>query len=95
MDRVQEKANFQAMLASDGQSHQNLPPSVQIHGEEYLEWQEQIDRIRLPDDCFELIYQLRQQLDSQLAHSCYVSDRRWKKAVRLIKASAFSTTATR
>lgn len=89
MDRVQEKANFQAMLASDGQSHQNLPPSVQIHGDEYLEWQEQIDRVRLPDDCFELIYQLRQQLDSQLAHSCYVSDRRWKKAVRLIKASAF------
>ncbi|HDX8374328.1 ATPase RavA domain-containing protein [Aeromonas dhakensis] len=89
MDRVQEKANFQAMLASDGQSHQNLLPSVQIHGEEYLEWQEQIDRVRLPDDCFELIYQLRQQLDSQLAHSCYVSDRRWKKAVRLIKASAF------
>lgn len=32
MDRVQEKSNFQAMLASDGQSHQNLPPSVQILG---------------------------------------------------------------
>ena len=89
LDRVQEKANFQAMLASEGQSHQNLPASVQIRSDEYLAWQGQIDEVRLPDGCFELIYQLRQQLDSQLAHSCYVSDRRWKKAVRLIKASAF------
>ncbi|WP_434664034.1 ATPase RavA domain-containing protein [Aeromonas sp. NJAU223] len=89
MDRVQEKSNFQAMLASDGHSGQNLPPSVQIHGEEYQAWQGQIEQVRLPDACFELIYQLRQQLDSQLGHGCYVSDRRWKKAVRLIKASAF------
>ncbi|MEJ6015731.1 ATPase RavA domain-containing protein [Aeromonas caviae] len=89
MDRVQEKSNFQAMLASDGQSHQNLTPAVQIRGEEYDAWQDAIEQVRLPDACFELIYQLRQQLDSQLGHGCYVSDRRWKKAVRLIKASAF------
>ncbi|HIC8841742.1 ATPase RavA domain-containing protein [Aeromonas veronii] len=89
MDRVQEKANFQSMLASDGHAHQNLPESLQIRGDEYEQWQSQIEQVRLPDACFELIYQLRQQLDSQLAHRCYVSDRRWKKAVRLIKASAF------
>ncbi|WP_421228340.1 ATPase RavA domain-containing protein [Aeromonas enteropelogenes] len=89
MDRVQEKSNFQAMLASDGHAHQNLPAALQIQGEEYQLWQSQIEQVRLPEACFELIYQLRQQLDSQLAHRCYVSDRRWKKAVRLIKASAF------
>ncbi len=32
MDRVQEKANFQSMLASDGHAHQNLPESLQIRG---------------------------------------------------------------
>ncbi|MFB2872354.1 ATPase RavA domain-containing protein [Aeromonas jandaei] len=89
MDRVQEKSNFQAMLASDGHSHHNLPASLQIRGDEYEQWQGEIEQVRLPDACFELIYQLRQQLDSQLAYRCYVSDRRWKKAVRLIKASAF------
>ncbi|MGL5597993.1 MAG: ATPase RavA domain-containing protein [Aeromonas sp.] len=89
MDRVQEKANFQAMLASDGDAPPHLPESLQIEGDEYALWQRQIEQVRLPDACFELIYQLRQQLDSQLAHRCYVSDRRWKKAVRLIKASAF------
>jgi hypothetical protein len=32
MDRVQEKSNFQAMLASDGQSHQNLTPRCRFGG---------------------------------------------------------------
>ena len=72
MDRVQEKSNFQAMLASDGQSHQNLTPRCRF-GEEYDAWQDAIEQVRLPDACFELIYQLRQQLDSQLGHGCYVS----------------------
>ena len=51
-------------------------------GEEYAAWQEQIEQVRLPDACFELIYQLRQQLDSQLSGTAAVSDRRWKKAVQ-------------
>ena len=35
MDRVQEKSNFQAMLASDGQSHQNLTPRCRSGGSEH------------------------------------------------------------
>ncbi|EKP0306885.1 DUF3763 domain-containing protein [Aeromonas veronii] len=89
MDRVQEKANFQAMLASDGTTLHHLSPSLQIQAEEYLKWQGEIEQVNLPGDVFELIYQLRQRLDHLTDDPCYVSDRRWKKAVRLCKASAF------
>ncbi|MCF3095791.1 DUF3763 domain-containing protein [Aeromonas australiensis] len=89
LDRVQEKANFQAMLASDGTTLHHLSPSLQIQADEYLKWQGEIEQVSLPGDIFELIYLLRQRLDHLTDDPCYVSDRRWKKAVRLCKASAF------
>ncbi|WP_064608755.1 ATPase RavA domain-containing protein [Photobacterium sp. J15] len=98
VNRIQEKQNFKAMLMGEGPSVQELEPGLAITDEEYEEWQTHIDDIQLTDDLFEKIYQLKMMIEKRAEEGdgfaaadseLYISDRRWKKAVRLLKASAF------
>ena len=89
LQKVKDKSNFHALLTHPMEpGPQTIPESVKISDEEYHAWQQKIDQVTLSSECFELIYQLRQRLDA-LSDAPYVSDRRWKKALRLLQACAF------
>lgn len=89
LDKVSSKNNFRNMLISSGEDTVTPPgASLRITHDEYQQWQKEITRIALPDAVFELIYRLRHQLENQ-PEAPYISDRRWKKAIRLLQASAF------
>ena len=92
---VSEK-NFNAMLLdSDSKKDIEVNASLQITNEEYHEWRKQIDNIVVPDAVLTCINVIRKALGnvpvttSDEHHNVYVSDRRWKQIIRLLKTSAF------
>lgn len=96
LDRIQDKQNFRAMLISrQDPMHDPVNPELKISDQEYNDWQHALTQVALPDAIFEQFYALREQLfqlsqqNSEQQESLYISDRRWKKALRLLQASAF------
>ena len=77
---------FQNMLA-DGNDlyHPQTLADDQLDEKEWLEIQKNVSTVEIPPMILETLNALRDEVSKTI----YVSDRRWKKAVRLLKASAF------
>ena len=93
IDRIKEKNNFKAMLTGDG-AMIKVSPDLTIKNTEFELWQGEINNVKLSDEIFDKIYQLKQQIEKDestdnATNNMYVSDRRWKKSIRLLKASAY------
>ncbi|KII76682.1 ATPase RavA domain-containing protein [Vibrio renipiscarius] len=97
VNRIQNKQNFKSMLTVGTVQEAKIPPGLAITDSEYHQWQQELDQLTLGDDVFEKLYQLKSLLEQKAAEvgadfaqsEMYVSDRRWKKAVKLLKASAY------
>ncbi|MBY5993643.1 AAA family ATPase [Ferrimonas balearica] len=93
-DKVEKKHHFRVMVNDTSDVYADpVPEALKITEQEYEAWQEGVKTVTLPDSVFEKIYQLkllveeRQEANPEL--DLYISDRRWKKSVALLKASAY------
>lgn len=88
--------NFNAMLLDNTtEGDIAISEDIQISNEEYREWSDAIDRVGVSESILKCINFIRRSITNVLIvqtdehHNVYVSDRRWKKIVRLLRTSAF------
>ena len=93
---IKQEGKFLAMLTdSDSESDIKVSPELQITDKEYAVWGEVINKTGIDESVLKSIVVIRKALgsvpvqSSDEHHNVYVSDRRWKKVVRLLKTSAF------
>ncbi|WP_114766991.1 ATPase RavA domain-containing protein [Vibrio rhodolitus] len=97
VNRIQDKQNFKSMLTVGTNQEAQIPPGLAITDQEYHLWQQELEQLKLTDDVFEKLYQFKSLLEQKAEQAgvefaqsdMYVSDRRWKKSVKLLKASAY------
>lgn len=92
VNRIQNKNNFKSMLMTGTLQETEIDPSLVVTDIEYHQWQKELDALTLSDAVFDKLFELKTLLEQNSKANndeLYVSDRRWKKSVKLLKASAF------
>ncbi len=88
--KSEERGVKEQSSAAEGKANSNA-----ITAEEYAEWTERIDKIGVKIEVLDAISAIRKSLravnvdETAERRNIYVSDRRWKNIVRLLRTSAF------
>jgi len=90
---IQNQSAFESYLSDDFKDRAfNIPETLKITNQEYVQWQEAINEIKLSQpviDCIHTIRHYIEEYNKAEETKLYISDRRWKKIVRLLKTAAF------
>ena len=92
---IKQEKNFRAMLLEGKSEEQRVKNSNAISAAEYAEWADRIDGIGVKEEVLDAISSIRKSLravnvdEAAERRNIYVSDRRWKNIVRLLRTSAF------
>lgn len=96
VDGVQDKQNFNDMISKSLNSYSDtVTELLKITNDEYNNWSKDIDKIEIPENVFNVIHVVRNYIDQHNKREenkkkqIYISDRRWRKTVRLLRTSAF------
>ena len=96
VEGIQERGHFEDMICMVQEAGSVGPdPSLQISAEEYAECSTLIDMVSVGADILQIIHTIRcyiqryneKQEDS--SRELYISDRRWRKIIRLLRTSAY------
>lgn len=92
---VKENNSF-FQLCEGSAENVTVDPKLQLTMDEVRAWQEEIDKVTLPDHIKNVILDIRKEMELQNSTDgrdpkelFYVSDRRWKKIIHLLKTSAY------
>ncbi len=92
VENVQKPQNFNDMVSKSLSSYEdNIPRELKITDAQYVHIQAEIDQIKIPANVFNVIHVLRYYINDYNKNNekqLYVSDRRWRKIVRLLRTSA-------
>ena len=93
---IKDVSRFNAMLLDNTVDDDiEVKDGLQITDEEYNNWDKAINMLAVSEEVLRVINVIRKSLGSVTIaqtderHNVYVSDRRWKKIVRLLRTSAF------
>ena len=95
---VEDMGEFDRMIASTDESEPLIEEALSIGNEEYAVWNNEIQQVKIHYSVFEVIHLLKEKInllnqriqnDGSAMATLYVSDRRWKKMVKLLRTSAY------
>jgi len=92
---IQSESVFYKMIRQKNVTMKPIPDNLLITEKLYEEWQQKIEEIEINNEVCALITNIRKNLKTEAKKEdveeidFYISDRRWKKCVHLLQASAF------
>jgi MoxR-like ATPase len=96
VEGIEDKETFNKMISEDLHSYNDtVPDRNKITDKEYENWDADIKAIKIPENVFNVIHVIRasiaehNQKDDNADKQIYISDRRWRKIIRLLRTSAF------
>ena len=96
VEGIEDEAAFDKMIAEDLHSFDDpVADENKITNDEYGKWDSAIKNITIPENVFNVIHVIRRKIaehnqkEGNTDAQIYISDRRWRKIVRLLRASAF------
>lgn len=95
VEGIKDKKAFNTMISSTSNPYtDNITETLKISHAQYEAWRTGIDKVTVPDNVFQVIHMVRAYLQNHnqkqtSTKSFYVSDRRWRKLIHLMRTSAF------